>query len=286
MSRRWELLDWGRVSDILRSKAQFEALVEFHWDYYSELAFQRNQIREKLNSSLREGAVPFAFSQWQRIVRYKYSLTPLSTKGSLADPGGRFNVGKIDPIRYPVFPALYVASDKQTGLAEVLGRIHASGTLSPEELALTKTDSISAVSVSGKLESVLDIREPNNLVGFVNLIRDFRLSGPLVLQAKKLGFQAQLIRTVRGLSAVLEQVNWREWPMLFDVPATCQIFGGVVMNAGIDGILYNSVLTNKSCLAIFPQNFLNSSSYIELGDPAPSEEVQRRIDASNFKNFL
>jgi hypothetical protein len=122
MSKGWERLESGRISDILRSKRYFEQLVEFHWEYYSELAFQRNQIREQLKSSLRDKAKPFEFPRWQRIVRYKYSLVPLSTKGSLVDPGGRFNVGDIDRARYPAFPALYIASDKGTALAEVLGR--------------------------------------------------------------------------------------------------------------------------------------------------------------------
>jgi RES domain-containing protein len=286
MSKRWELLDSGQVADIIRSKAEYEELVEFHWHYYSDLAFQRNRIREKLNSSLRERAGPFTFSGWQRIVRYKHSLTPLSTKGSVADPGGRFNVGEIDPTRYPVFPALYIASDKGTALAEVLGRNNPSDKLTPEELALTKPDSISAVSVSGRLESVLDIRKRNNLAGFVNLIKDFRLSKSLIVRARKLRFPLQLIRTVKELSAVLEQRDWRNWPMVFDVPSSCQIFGSQVMDAGIEGILYNSGLTQKACLAIFPQNFLNSSSYVELDDAAPSDEVQRRIDSSNFSNFV
>src|SRR5258708_39152388 len=109
MSKRWHVLDSGLVSDIPQSKAQFEQLVEFHWAYYSDLAFQRNRIREQLRGSLREKALPFPFSKWQRIVKYKYSLVPLSTKGSRADPGGRFNIGEIDPARYPVFPALYIA---------------------------------------------------------------------------------------------------------------------------------------------------------------------------------
>lgn len=168
MSKGWERLESGRISDILRSKRYFEQLVEFHWEYYSELAFQRNQIREQLKSSLRDKAKPFEFPRWQRIVRYKYSLVPLSTKGSLVDPGGRFNVGDIDRARYPAFPALYIASDKGTALAEVLGREKSAGSLTPEELALTKPDSITAVSVSGKLESVIDIRDRNNLGGFVN----------------------------------------------------------------------------------------------------------------------
>src|SRR5712692_105152 len=286
MSKRWEVLDSGRVSDILRSKEQFEQLVEFHWAYYSELAFQRNQIREQLHNSLREKSRSFPFSKWQRIVRYKYSLAPLSTKGSRSDPGGRFNIGEIDPARYPVFPALYIAGDKGTALAEVLGRDKKTPSFTPEELALTKPDSITAVSVSGNLESVMDIRERNNLAGFVSLIKDFRLSVPLTLKARKLDFPVQLIRTVKALGGVLEQGDWRNWPMVFDVPHACQIFGGLVMDAGIEGILYNSAITQRLCLAIFPQNFLNSSSYVELDDAAPTKEVQRRIDSSNFISVI
>jgi len=286
MIKRWEVLDSGRISDILKSKALFEELVEFHWHYYSDLLFQRNQIREQLKSSLREKAQPFEFSKWQRIVRYKHSLAPLSTKGSLTDPGGRFNIGELDRTRYRVFPALYIAADKGTALAEVLGRDEGTNSFTPEELALTKPDSITAVSVSGKLESALDIRERNNLAGFVSLIKDFRLSRPLILQARKLGFPVQLIRTIKELGSVLEQRDWRNWPMAFDVPSACQIFGGLVMDAGIEGILYNSAITQRLCLAIFPQNFLNSSSFVELDDKVPSDEVQRRIDSSNFSKFI
>ena len=285
MIKRWEVLESGRILDILRSKVRFEQLVEFHWAYYSELAFQRNQIREQLKSCLREKARPFEFSKWQRIVRYKYSLAPLSTKGSLTDPGGRFNIGELDRTRYRVFPALYIAADKGTALAEVLGRDDSTGSFTPEELALTKPDSITVVSVSGKLESILDIRERNNLASFVNLIKDFRLSRSLILKARRLDFPVRLIRTAEELGSALEQRNWRNWPMAFDVPAACQIFGGLVMDAGIEGILYNSAITQKLCLAIFPQNFLNSSSFVELDDVVPTEEVQRRIDSSNFSNI-
>jgi RES domain-containing protein len=172
MKTRWELLDSGNVSDIIRSKKLYEDLVELHWKYYSELAFQRKQIREELNASLREVSIPFQFSSWQRTVRYKYSLKPLSPKGSLADPGGRFNVGAIDSTRYPMFAALYLASDKRTALAEVLGRDKNRGLVTPEELALTKPDSISIVSVSGKLEAVVDVRTVSHLRPFVDLIKN------------------------------------------------------------------------------------------------------------------
>ncbi len=286
MIKRWHL-DSGRISDIAKSKALFQQLVEFHWAYYSELEFQRNQIREQLKSSLREKAQPFEFSKWQRSVKYRYCLDPLSTKGSRVDPGGRFNVGEIDPLRYPVFPALYIAADKRTALAESLGQEERTGSLTPEELSLTKPDSITVVSVTGALESVIDIRDRNNLASFVSLIKDFKLSPSLILRARKLSFSPlHLVRTVKELGIVLEQRNWREWPRLYDVPSSCQVFGGLAMNAGIEGILYNSAATQRACLAVFPQNFLNSSSYVELDDVAPVEEVPRRVDSSNFGTFI
>jgi hypothetical protein len=286
MTRRWELLESGRISDIVRSKKFYEDLVEFHWRYYSELAFQRKKIREQLNSSLRSAAAGFKFSGWQRVVKYKYSLDPLSAKGSLCDPGGRFNVGAIDPTRYPMFPALYLASDKGTALAEVLGRDKNVGPLTPEELALTKPDSISAVSVSGKLESVLDVRASSNLSALVNLIKSFKLSRPLIMEARRLGFPLQLIATEAELKSVLMYENWRNWPMLYDVPAAGQIFGGIAVDAGIEGILHDSALTGKECLAVFSQNFVNSTSYIQLDDPAPSDDVRTRLDSTNFADFI
>lgn len=246
----------------------------------------KEDIREQLNASLRNAATAFEFSQWQRIVRYKYSLDPLSAKGSLSDPGGRFNIGAIDPTRYPMFPALYLAADKGTAFAEVLGRDKSAELLTPEELALTKPDSISAVSVSGRLDAILDIRGLNNLAQFVNLIKAFRLSRSLVVEARRLGLPLQLIATVAELKRVLMVDNWRNWPMLYDAPAGGQIFGGIAVDAGIEGILYESVLTGKKCLALFPQNFLNSSSYVELDDPVPSDAVRKRIDSGNFAEFV
>jgi hypothetical protein len=56
MKSKWELLDSGNVSDIIKSKKLHEDLVKFHWKYYSELAFQRTLIREELNASLCEVA--------------------------------------------------------------------------------------------------------------------------------------------------------------------------------------------------------------------------------------
>jgi|SRR5580700_10823682 hypothetical protein len=287
MSDQGDPLEFGLIANISGSRAHYEQLAQFHWEYYSELAFQRNQIYDRLKSSLRERAMSFEFSKWQRAVKYKYSLEPLSTKGSVSDPGGRFNIGAIDTARYSLFPALYLASDKGTCLAELLGREGAENSLTAEELALTKPDSVAVVSVSGKLESVLDVRELSNLAGFVSLVKDFRLSKSLISKTRKLGLRPlRLVRTTGGLSNELRRPNWRVSPMLFDVPSPSQIFGRIVLDAGVEGILYTSVLTQKSCLALYPQNLQNSSSYIELDDPAPPGGVRARIDATSFVNFV
>lgn len=181
-------LESGTLSSLVNSKVRFEELVEFHWRYYYELEFQRSKIREQLHATLRKRAEGFEFQNWQRVVKYKYSLNPLSTKGSLVAPGGRFNVGEIDPARYRVYSALYLAQTKGTALAEVLGRESTTDGLTPEELALTKPDSVAVVSVSGKLEFVLDVRDRNNLSDFVNLVKDFKLPKSLIVRGRKLGF--------------------------------------------------------------------------------------------------
>lgn len=178
-----------------------------------------------------------------------------------------------------------MASDKKTAIAELLGRDGPADSLSPEELALTKPTSITVVSVSGKLESVLDIRDAKNLTGFINLIKNFHVPSKLFLKAKKIGLAVPLIRNTNELVKVLASPRWRQWPMAYDVPSAPQIFGRIVLDAGIEGILYDSVLTTRPCIAIYPQNFQNSSAIVELDDPCPPE-VRKRIDSTNFKNFL
>jgi RES domain-containing protein len=286
MSRHDEPLESGLIADIARSKAYYEQLRQFHWEYYSELAYRRNRIYDSLKNSLRERAKPFEFSKWQRAVKYKYALQPLSTNGSLTDPGGRFNIGAIDATRYPIFAALYIASDKSTALAELLGQGATDDSLTAEEIALTKPDSIAAVSVSGRLDSVLDVCDSKNLATFVSLIKGFRLSRALMLKASRLRFPLNVVTSVHDLTTALRAADWRNWPTLYDVPATTQIFGRIVFDAQVEGILYTSVLTERPCLAIYRQNFQDSPSYVELDDPAPSEQVVRRLDSSNCRDAV
>lgn len=73
--------------------------------------------------------------------------------------------------------------------------------------------------------------------------------------------------------------------MQFDVPVTPQIFGQIAVEAGIEGILYPSkFLDGGDCLAIFPQNFDETSgSFVQLDDEAPKEARIRRWDAKTWK---
>ena len=282
-------LESGRIEDIPRTRAALEALLQFHWEYYSELAFLRSRIYDSLKRSLLGPAKPYQFANWQRAIKYKYSLEPLSARGSLVDPGGRFNIGEIDTTRFVAFPALYLASDKPTALAELLGRSDSLQSLTPYELALTKPNSITLVSVSGQLESVLDIHSSQVLAAFVDLIKDFQLSPALKRKARKLGLPPRaliLVRSITFLHKELLKNNWRRWPMHFDVPSSSQIFGQIAKEAGIEGILFPSALTGEPCLVVYPQNLAHSSSYVELDDPAPSKNVRGRIDAATFGDFI
>ncbi len=71
--------------------------------------------------------------------------------------------------------------------------------------------------------------------------------------------------------------------MLFDIPANSQIFGQLVNEAGIDGIIYPSKMTNKDAVVIFTRNFENSGSWVKLDDLGPSDEILGKIDSLNWQ---
>ena len=96
------LLEQGTLEGLRAAKEATRKLIDYHWKFYSELALQRSQIESELADALNEAAIEnFSFSKWQRAVRYRYSLHPLSVLGSLKDPGSRFNIGDIDAARFP-----------------------------------------------------------------------------------------------------------------------------------------------------------------------------------------
>ena len=276
-------LDQFSVTDIKKLVLYKDQYLKYHWDYYWDLAYQRSKIIDKLKVSLLRGSQKdFPYQGWQRAIKWKYATEPLSVKGSLIDPGGRFNIGGINSAQFPPFPALYLASDKDTAIQELLTPPIAPTSkkvmLDPLDLALTDASSITIVSLSGHLNTIINLKEPQSLQQFVDLIKDFTVSEALKNAAKAVREnEPVLIRTVPMLIDALLHPNWRLWPMQFDLPATPQIFGQLVCETGIEGILYTSKYTSKDCLAIFPQNF-EEGSFIELDDETPPGTKICRLD--------
>ncbi|MDE2141925.1 MAG: RES family NAD+ phosphorylase [Elusimicrobia bacterium] len=280
------ILDQFSLEDIKRWTALRDKILSYHWEYYSSLAYQRSRITDDIRAALVEATEgPIPFTGWQRIVRYQYTNAPLSVAGSLADIGGRFNIGNIDAERFTPFPALYIASDRETAMQEALGQGLAEDRLSGLEFALTKTESITAVSVNGILDSVINLNHPEKLDRFVRLIKDFVVAGKLTQMSKESGWEPPgLIRTVPQLLDGMLYRDWRQWANLYDVPVASQIFGQLVMNAGIEGIVYPSKFNDRENLAIFPQVF-TGDSHIELAGVVPAEVKVKRLDVSTAKNL-
>ena len=88
-------LDYLKLEDVRRWRANQDALADFHWRMYNELSKQRANIIERFHDALREGSKVFPISGYVRVVSYKWSEDPLSAAGSLNVPGGRFNIGDI-----------------------------------------------------------------------------------------------------------------------------------------------------------------------------------------------
>ena len=286
-SRVGHLLEQGTLNDLRQAKEATRKLIDYNWALYSELALQRSHLENDLTQALNEASIAnFTFEKWQRAVRYRYSLHPLSILGSLKEPGGRFNIPDIDPARFPQFGGLYIASDKDTALQETLGQVPPpAGTgLTAQEIALTNPQSETIVSVAGNLETVIDLREPKRLKNFIDLMKDFKLSPELKRKERELGIpEITILRTPSQLIESLLAPDWRKYPMESDVPANPQVFGHLVFLAGIEGIIYPSKLTGKDCLVCFPKNFEGTSSFVQIVDIPPDDRVPLRLDTNNWK---
>jgi hypothetical protein len=210
----------------------------------------------------------------------------LNTLGSLQYGGGRFNTGKIDPKLFPIFPALYITEDKDTALQETLGQTALQdANLLAREIALTTPQSETLISISGEIETVIDLSNAENLQPFVDLLAGIKIPPYLQHDAEKLGIgPLGVVKTTDELIGNLLQLNWRDLPQVVDIPANCQLFGQLVRSAGIGGIVYPSKFTDKKCLAIYPSNFENTSSYIALDDEGPEGVSVKRIDQSNWRH--
>ena len=281
-------LDQFTLAAVRSAKNYAREGARYQWDYYAALAQQRAEKSEEIKKTLVGAAEgPFVFSGWQRVVDYRYSLHPLSTVGSVVtDPGGRFNIGDIDRTRFSPFPALYLASDLPTAIVERFGETPGTSGLSNLDLALRSGPSFSCVSVSGRLETVIDLRHADRLQPFIEIIKRFKLPQDLAGRADLLRFPPpKIVRTVEELVGAITSLAWRVEPMQVDVPGAPQIFGQLVWTAGIEGIIFPSSKGGDVCLAIFPEN-LSATSFAELDHTAPPGLTHLRLDGKTFREFV
>ncbi|MFA5161027.1 MAG: RES family NAD+ phosphorylase [Elusimicrobiales bacterium] len=276
------LLDCFHAVDVYRTAAIRDKCLRYHSELYNALAIERDKISDCLKKALLEAAIgPFKFSGWQRLVKYRYSDNPLSPEGSLLEPGGRFNIPDINPLRFPRFPALYIAEDRKTALGEALGG-EGDGAMSALDCALVKRESIAVISLEGELDSVIDLNKAERLEPFLRLIAGISLPAEKEKLLADMGKAAeiepmQLVRTMDELANALFAGEWRRMPMLYDIPAQCQVFGQLVFNAGIDGIVYPSRVSPGNCIAIYPRNLI-PGSYVQLSGAVPASLKITRLD--------
>jgi hypothetical protein len=124
------LLEEGSLQSLTEGKKLHQAHIKYQWDFYSELAYQRNLIQDQLIASIQASCITsYKIESWQRVTRWKYSGHPFSTVGSIVSWGGRFNIGKdiSQGGTLKTFQALYLAQSQATAQVEGLG----SGTAPP-----------------------------------------------------------------------------------------------------------------------------------------------------------
>ena len=266
------------------------SLDSLHRALYFELEPRRQADEGRLLDALRSRALTrFTFENWSRITDYRFALEPLSVAGSLKGVGGRFNVGSgLSPGAFPAFPALYIAEDYDTAFRERFG-LPATRTASPlssHEWALRRPDSFVQTRLRGAIEQVIDIADTEALRPFTDILRNYPTPKGVNQRARRLSLRPTwLIRSPLTLQRQLCHPNWRMLPMQFDLPSNSQIFGRLAAAAGLHAILYPSARQKgANCLALFPQNWRGSTSFIEVSDLHPGEARLTRLDG-NTKSF-
>lgn len=288
--RTVHIIDKFSLQGIRLEPQLYRGVADYCWDHYSYFANQRSLIVDKLKDALAINARKQTFEHWRRLVSYKYTLDPLSARGSiLSSPGGRFNIGDLNETKFPRFPALYIAENSDTAYKEKYGLYDpnkkAPG-LTAENLAIGGNQT--NICVKGQINQVLDLTDQGTLKDFFNIIKNIKLPSHFLKRARQLNIEPmRQVTSMKELRQTILDPNWRYMPSTFDVPANPQILGQIAYVAGIEAILYPSRMSNKDlCLAIFPENLVNSTSFVEIEGEIPEELVKRRLNAETYLNFI
>ncbi len=154
------------------------------------------------------------------------------------------------------------------------------------EFALREPDSFSAVNVSGKAFNLFDLRSARSSSKFVEIISKFDLPSELKELATSVGIRGPLLLTKPGeLKNSLLTQDWRMYPSQYEIPANSQAFGRLLLESGFDGVIYPSTKGPRNCLALFPTNFADSESYVEVTDKAPPGATKLKLDSSSWKEI-
>ncbi len=279
------LLDIFSQADIRQWKKASNLIEQYHIRLFYHLESLREIHSDALQNALAcSGTQHVAQSSWFRLVDFKYSAEFLSPKGSLIK-GGRFNIGKdLNPGKFPVFPALYIAEDYPTAYLEYFGATMNTsiGGFNGHELALRDPGSFSAVKLSFKLESLCDLTNLSNLNAFAKVIASFPAPKELQDIAKLIDpSKPMLVSTSKELRGSFLCSNWRNCPTQFEIPSNSQVFGRLFNSFGFNGIIYPSTKGKGKCIVVFTENLIGSDSHIELVDQAPPNLIHTRLDAEN-----
>ena len=181
------LFDNFSANDIKRWNDRCESLFDHHWSEYSYYANERSKLASKIRKSLHSTSVPYQFDGWFRILTLKYNDNPLSAEGCrLHSTGGRYNFGGIDITKFPCFSALYIASDHDTAIAEKFSRSKKSNSGLEQTELPGMPISYTAVKIQGKLDSIIDVTNQNNLRPFINVIKKIQVPSTIIKSARKL----------------------------------------------------------------------------------------------------
>jgi hypothetical protein len=151
-------------------------------------------------------------------------------------------------------------------------------------MALASVEPYACVTVKGQLDEIIDLRVAGVLEGLAEINKGFTISKQLAEGFKKAGWPAQdvILNSEVMLKSILDE-QWRIYPMQFDVPSNSQILGQIVSVAGVQGIVYPSTKHSGTCLAIYPQNFSGTDSYIEIEGVSPDSVHALRLDGQTAR---
>jgi len=97
--------------------------------------------------------------------------------------------------------------------------------------------------------------------------------------------QPWLLANSSKLRKSLLDSNWRNFPVQHEIPSNPQVFGRLLRNAGMEGVVYPSTKGRNKCIAIFTENLDGSESFVELADEAPPGILHTKLHSDNWEDL-